>query len=514
MPTRALPPGVQVTYRQEYRRCGKAGCTRCAGGGGGHGPYWYATWRDGGRRCSRYLGKAVPDGYEQAATPEPDEQQPAPRLAPLRVRTLGGFAVWRGETLLPAEHWTSRRAATLFKCLLGAPGHRLQREQAIDLLWPEADPTTGATNLRTTLHLLRKLLDGPPGTESHLRTEGALLVLAPAEGAGAASWLDSIAFLQAADLALAGRSLAACRGALSLYGGEYLPDDRYETWATAPREAVQRRYEALLLQLATLSGEEGEFKEAERCLGLLLAVDPCHEEAAGRLMGHLASTGRANEALRVYQVLATALEDDLDLAPAADIQALRARLLAQQAVVLPVALPPQAVQPARPSNLPIGLTSFVGRVWERRAVGDALARAHLVTLTGPGGCGKTRLALAVAGELLERYEDGIWLVELAAVADPGLVLSVVAQALGVVEQPGQPLLTTLWAFLQPRRLLLLLDNCEHLVGACAEVVGELLRRCPSLWVLTTSREALGVPGEHSYRVPSCSGLRQSDQGSS
>jgi predicted ATPase/DNA-binding SARP family transcriptional activator len=420
----------------------------------------------------------------------------------LRVRTLGGFAVWRDETLVPRERWTSRRATALFKCLLGAPGQRLQREQAIELLWPEAEPATGATNLRTTLHVLRKLLDGPPGTESSLRTDGELLVLAPADGA--AHWLDATAFAQAADLALAGRSVAACRGAVRLYGGEYLPDDRYEVWATAPREALQRRYEALLLHQALLSGEEGELAEAERCLGLLLAVDPCHEEAAGRLMGLLAASGRATEALRVYQVLAAALEDDLGLAPAADLQALRARLVASEIVARPATQPPRAAHPARPTNLPSGLTSFVGRVWERQAVGDALAQAHLVTLTGSGGCGKTRLALEVAGGLVAAYPDGVWLVELAALADAGLVVAVVARALGVVEQPGQPLLTTLGAFLQPRTLLLVLDNCEHLVGACAALAEALVRRCPTLWVLATSREALGVPGEIPYRVPSLS----------
>jgi non-specific serine/threonine protein kinase len=222
----------------------------------------------------------------------------------------------------------------------------------------------------------------------------------------------------------------------------------------------------------------------------------------------LAESGRRGEALRVYQTLATTLEQELEVAPSAEVAALRARLVTQEVAPHAAARPPTPVRPARPTNLPLAQTSFVGRHWEIRAVTEALATARLVTLTGPGGCGKTRLALAVAERLGETatdtdaYPDGVWLVELAALADPALVPQTVAATLGVAEQAGQPLCETLAAFLQPRRTLLVLDNCEHLLAACAALVAHLLQGCPHLRILATSREGLAVAGEQIYLVPS------------
>ena len=157
---------------------------------------------------------------------------------------------------------------------------------------------------------------------------------------------------------------------------------------------------------------------------------------------------------------------------------------------------------ALPHNLPLQLTSFVGRERELAEVAALLAAHRLVTLTGAGGTGKTRLALQAAADALEAYPDGVWLAELAALADPALVPQAVAAAIGVREEPGRPLLATLTDALRPKRLLLVLDNCEHLVEACARLADGLLRACPTLTVLATSREALGLAGETVWRVPS------------
>jgi predicted ATPase len=148
------------------------------------------------------------------------------------------------------------------------------------------------------------------------------------------------------------------------------------------------------------------------------------------------------------------------------------------------------------------LTRFIGREEAMAEVKQLLATTRLLTLTGSGGCGKSRLALQVAADLLEESPDGVWLVELAAFADPSLVPQAVASALGVREEPGRPLTETLADYLKPRTLLLVLDNCEHLLAACAQLAEGLLRSCPSLRMLTSSREGLGIGGEQTYRVPS------------
>jgi predicted ATPase/DNA-binding XRE family transcriptional regulator len=167
------------------------------------------------------------------------------------------------------------------------------------------------------------------------------------------------------------------------------------------------------------------------------------------------------------------------------------------------------------TNLPAALTACIGREAERAEVAVRLATARLVTLTGPGGCGKTRVALQIAADLAEagtapegarpaespELEDGVWLVELAALGDPALVPQAVAEVLAVREEPGRTLLETLPEALADRRLLLVLDNCEHLLEACARLADALLRACPHLRLLATSRRPLGMPGEVVRPVP-------------
>jgi predicted ATPase/class 3 adenylate cyclase len=157
-----------------------------------------------------------------------------------------------------------------------------------------------------------------------------------------------------------------------------------------------------------------------------------------------------------------------------------------------------------PNNLPRQLTSFVGREQEIAQVKRGLSTAYLVTLTGTGGAGKTRLALQVAADLLDQFPDGVWLAQLAPLSEPTLVPKAVASALGIPEQPGRPLTETVVAYLRPRAPLLLLDNCEHLLQACANLAHALLQTCPNLRILATSREQLGTTGELTYRVPSLS----------
>jgi len=155
-----------------------------------------------------------------------------------------------------------------------------------------------------------------------------------------------------------------------------------------------------------------------------------------------------------------------------------------------------------PNNLPTQLSSFIGRERAIAELKSLLSTTRLLTLTGAGGSGKTRLALQVATTLLAEFEHGVWWVELASLTDPVLVPQQVASSLGLSEQPGRSLLDTLTGALQPRKPLLVLDNCEHLIAACAHLVETLLSSCPGLHILTTSREAFVIPGETIWLVPS------------
>ena len=488
---------LALKYSQQYRRCGRPDCPTCTPPGRGHGPYWYAYWWEQGRVRSRYLGKELPSSEPvlQALAP------PGRAGSSLRVRTLGGFAVWRGGTPVPAAQWGRKKAVALFKALLGAPGYQLHREQLLDLLLPEAEPAEAARTLRSTLYLLRRVVDIPGAPASHVQTRGELLTLQPVlEGEPADDWLDAAAFARSAREALAKRDQGLCRAALALYTGEYLPEDRYEPWAERQREELASQHLAVLLCLADLSRAVGEREEALRCLRTVLAADPCHEDAARDLMVLLAAEGRRGEALEVYRTLASALEEELGEAPGRETRAVRARLLAEApAVLLPT---------ARRTNLPAAFAGFVGREWERAEVARLLeandADRRLVTLVGAGGCGKTRLALEVARGLLADYADGVWLAELATLDDSALLAPAVATALGLAEDPHRPALDQLTAYLAPKHMLLVLDNCEHLVAASAALAASLLQAAPALHLLVTSQVALGVLGEHIWRVPSLS----------
>ncbi len=156
------------------------------------------------------------------------------------------------------------------------------------------------------------------------------------------------------------------------------------------------------------------------------------------------------------------------------------------------------------TNLPTQVSNFIGRDAELSEVRRLVAGSRLVTLTGTGGAGKTRLALQVAAELLDGAADGVWFADLAPLGDPDLVAETVGDVLGIRREAGRPVLDTLADAVGGRSLLVLLDNCEHVIGACAKLADALLRGCPNLALLVTSREPLGIDGERVYRVPSMS----------
>ena len=169
---------------------------------------------------------------------------------------------------------------------------------------------------------------------------------------------------------------------------------------------------------------------------------------------------------------------------------------------LPADFPPLNTLDSDRHNLPLQLTSFIGREREIAEVKYLLSATRLLTLTGPGGTGKTRLSIQVANELLDQYPDGSWFVVLAPISDPLLLPRTTAIAIGLRDEPQRPVIDMLCDYLRGKQLLLILDNCEHLVGACAQLADRLLHACPQIRILASSREALGIAGETSYLVPS------------
>lgn len=166
--------------------------------------------------------------------------------------------------------------------------------------------------------------------------------------------------------------------------------------------------------------------------------------------------------------------------------------------------PPLKTLNALPNNLPIQLTTFIGRQKEIEEIRHRLSQTRLLTLTGAGGCGKTRLALQVAAQVAHEFPNGAWMVELAPLADPSLVPQSIAAVFGLRQEEVRPLLETVIDYLREKDLLLILDNCEHLIDSCANLADRFLHACPRLKILASSREALGIAGETPYRVPSLS----------
>jgi predicted ATPase/DNA-binding SARP family transcriptional activator len=454
-----------------------------------------------------------------------------------RIELLGGLRAQRGDRVI--THFRTHKTGALLAYLAfthsgGARHPRAhRREELIELLWPECAPESGRNRLKTELSWLRRQfavesselrVESPDGIHSSqsssLNSHPSTLILADraAVRLNLAAFCTDVAKFQAA-LRAAARARSGperaqlLAAAVEAYHGALLPG-YFEDWVLQERQWLAELYFQALGQLLALLQKQGEHERALEYARRGVTADLLREEAHRELMRLYAAAGQTSAALCQYEELERLLRMHLDAEPSAPTRALvreieRGAIPAPTpATVTPADLPPLRSREAVRNNLPLPLTSFIGRE-EQMARIEELLRAHrLVTLTGAGGCGKTRLALEVAARLLGEgaapETDGVWLVELAAPTDPALVPQSVAAALELREQPGRPLSQTLVAALQPQQPLLLLDNCEHLLPACAELTETLLRFCPGLRVLATSREPLRIPGEVLYRVPSLS----------
>ena len=413
----------------------------------------------------------------------------------MRVRLLGGFGVDRGDEPVDAGAWRLRKARTIVKLLALTDDQRLHRDVLLNALWPDRDPVSAMNNLHQALHVARRVLAGDEPSNGWLELRDDVVVLF----ADGLVEVDVRRFQELTALARASGDLADLRAAAVAYTGDLLPEDRFEDWAVRPREELREGFCDLLVDFADAAdaaGVAGHEAEAFEALQRALATDPVHERGVRSLMRWHAEAGRRSEALARYEQLRGDLLARYGTDPDPDTRRLYRDLLTGSLDVAE----PRAQLPQH--NLAPALTSFVGREREIAEVHSLLCRGGLLTLTGVGGAGKTRLAEEAARGLLSAYTDGIWIADLVPVADPRLVADTVASALGLDPGAGSDPLRTLVARLAPRNLLLVLDNCEHQLAACAALAIALRRSCPGVTMLATSREPLHVPGEVTFRVPS------------
>src|SRR5215203_1288194 len=423
-------------------------------------------------------------------------------LQTMRLWLLGEFRVSVGPRTITRDTWRLKKAASLAKLLALAEGHRLHSEQMVEYLWPDLAPKAASNNLRGGLYAARRALEPEPTGSRNLVLRDGWLALRP-EGR---LWGDAEAFEEATRTARRVGEPAAYRAAIDLYAGELLPEDRYEEWTEERREGLRRMHLSLLVELAALYEERGEREPAIASLGRVVETEPANEEAHVGLMRLYAAEGRRHEGMVQYERLRRALSEVLHAEPGEAARALYERIAAGRSLdsspseVRSIAPAERSAGRSPRHNLPAERTSFVGREEELVEVGRLLSMTRLLTLVGAGGSGKTRFALRVARGLAGTYADGIWLVELAPLSNPELLEQAVASVLGVREEPDRPLTATLKEHLSSREVLLILDNCEHLIEAAARLVEPLLDSCEGLRILVTSREALNVDGELVWRV--------------
>ncbi|MFD4431959.1 BTAD domain-containing putative transcriptional regulator [Nocardia sp. NPDC058497] len=400
-------------------------------------------------------------------------------LGPLEIRTQDG-----GSIAIPGA-----RLRTLLIALALEPGRAVSKSKLVDLIWGEQPPSDAANALQALVSRLRRLL--PDGCVE-VAAGGYRLTVEPRA-------VDAVRFEQLLDQARGGddaRQAQLLREALELWRGEAMRDlgdneafdpviTRFDGLRLA---AFEDRYEAEI--------RLGRGPEVVAELTELVAEHPVRERLVASLMRALGAAGRGAEALVVYQRARESLADELGVDPSPELSALHVALLRGEVGARPT---------ERTTNLRAELTSYVGKRADIAAVRELIAAHRLTTVTGPGGSGKTRLAVETARTMLDDLPDGAWLVELAAADGSGDLAQTAFAALGLRDAllgspPNAEPMDRLIAAIRDRETLLILDNCEHLIESAAAFAHRILGECTRLRILATSREPLGITGEALWQV--------------
>lgn len=431
----------------------------------------------------------------EAAGPATDGTILIVRLfGPMQVLVLGR----------PITRLRSRKSLWLLALLALRGGRPVEREWLAETLWPDADMEQALAGLRTVLSELRQALGGANGQIQIPSRHTIKLELGGVE-------IDVLAF----DAAISAKTLPSLERAAALYRGPLL-EGCTEEWAGQERAVREQDCLRAFLTLADTALKSGDHETASGYYRRAVSLDPWQDAAQRGLMEALARSGNTNAALHVYREFVLLLREDPRALPDAETSALYARLRseARQRSAAMTDVPRETAKKAAHSitptpagitgYLPHPVTDLVGRQEERSAVMARLRRSRLITLTGPGGIGKTRLAVAVAADAaddVETFADGVWLVALEALSEEEQVERQIASVFGWKEAPRQTPRESLTSHMRFKKLLLILDNCEHLLEASADAAKHLLRECAGVRVLATSREALGITGETVWTVP-------------
>ncbi len=409
----------------------------------------------------------------------------------LEVRLLGSFEITYRKEVVAIP---SRPAQSLFAYLILSAGTSHRREKLAGLLWPDSLEETARDNLRHALWRIRKAFP------SNLKTEYLFADnLAITFNGSAEYWLDVTALEEADENASADELMKI----LLSYRGELLPGF-YDEWVILEREHLNSVFEHTMARLLSVMKEEKRWLEildwGERWIKLGRKPEP----AFRALLSAHAAMGDMSKVAATYDRCVKSL-GEIGFEPSEDTRLLYKDLKSgkQTSGARNEAF---SISPKQNSssitNIPVPLTSFIGREKELIEIERLLSTSRLLTLTGSGGVGKTRLAIKTASDSIKNFKDGVFWVDLVSLSDENLIPQEIAQALHLHGMPQESLLETLKGYLKLKNLLIVLDNCEHLIRACAQYAEQLLAACPKLKILATSIEALGLFNETIWHVPS------------
>jgi predicted ATPase/DNA-binding SARP family transcriptional activator/tetratricopeptide (TPR) repeat protein len=410
----------------------------------------------------------------------------------LEVRLLGTFDVKYKKKPI---NISSRPAQSLFAYLILSAGTAHRREKLAGMLWPDSLEETARDNLRHALWRMRKALESTSSTR-FLQADDISISFKESSD----YWLDVAELEKISDDASADELIAAFPN----YQGELMPGF-YEEWVVSEREHLSSIFEHHMARLISLLQEEKRWLDildwAERWIKLGQKPEPAYRA----LMAAHAAKGDMSKVAATYERCVKSLKE-FGIEPSEQTRTLYQKLKSgkEKFETGTTVLVREKRRELPKTNLPVPITSFIGREKAVEEIIKLLSKNRLVTLMGAGGMGKTRLAIQSSNKLVGKFRDGVWWIELVGLNDASLVPRVVAKAVNVREPPNQPLIETLAENLASKQILLVMDNCEHLISACAQLADRLLSECKNLKILATSREALDILGETVWHAPSLS----------